>query len=188
MHWLTRWMFVLALLTSQAAVAGDASGPYDSCGESDKKDGMSQIGLQPDALYRCTTTGGTRKWIPQSLVVGKTPTTCNANNAGRLYWDGSALVLKVCDGTGAATLAASGGNVILGATATGPTRKPLPTRLRAFSAPQAVRLPSALRARSFCVFCQVASWQSVQTTQALTPVLLAFTSTTPVRTMDLISI
>ncbi|MEJ0063921.1 MAG: hypothetical protein WDO70_12225 [Alphaproteobacteria bacterium] len=86
-------LFLMTLLFTAPVHAGDATaGPWTSC--TDKAAGQTQS--NPDGFFACTTTGGTRKWAPQTIVIGETPATCNQDNTGRLGWNNEYSTLLMC--------------------------------------------------------------------------------------------
>ncbi|MEJ0063919.1 MAG: hypothetical protein WDO70_12215 [Alphaproteobacteria bacterium] len=90
------FLAIMFLMFPSPAHAGDATaGPWTSC--VDRVAGQTQS--NPDGFFKCTTTGGTRKWAPQTVVVGEAPTTCDADNKGRIQWNDADATIEMCDGS-----------------------------------------------------------------------------------------
>ncbi|MEJ0063920.1 MAG: hypothetical protein WDO70_12220 [Alphaproteobacteria bacterium] len=95
------------LLAAPAVHAGDATaGPWTSCEDR----ALGNVQSTPDGFFMCTSTGSTQEWAPQTIVIGETPTTCDANNKGRLRWDATESTIKMCDGSDWKKIVASGGS------------------------------------------------------------------------------
>lgn len=77
-HYSTICMFAVAL--SGTAVAQNATVPGDTCAGGNIAVGGQQA--NNNAIYQCTSTGGTQKWYPQPLYIGTSSATCDASHEG----------------------------------------------------------------------------------------------------------
>lgn len=107
-------LVIALLLFAGAAQSQDAAVPGDTCAGGDIVAGMQQPNNQ--AIWRCTSTGATRKWYPQPLYIGSSAATCNSTTAALTRYNAGAI--EVCNGT-AWVGVGSGASAILGSTATG---------------------------------------------------------------------
>lgn len=72
------------LLLAPTLAAQIATAPGDICAGGNIAVGGQQA--VNNALYQCTTTGVTQKWYPQSLYLGGTAATCDADHAGLMRY------------------------------------------------------------------------------------------------------
>lgn len=87
-------VFAALLLMPASVSAQNATVPGDTCAGGNIAVGSQQA--NNNAIYQCTSTGGSQKWYPQPLYLGTSSATCDASKEGlHRYNNGS---IEFCNG------------------------------------------------------------------------------------------